>query len=90
MKDLFMIFAAVILGVVGQVSLKKGMLLSGSAGLTLSLIKVIFTPYIFLGLVLYGLAMFLWLSILSRVELSYFCISVKGCHIDQREISCIL
>ncbi|WAC06563.1 MAG: EamA family transporter [Thermodesulfobacteriota bacterium] len=71
MRDIFMIFAAVALGVVGQVSLKKGMLLSGSAGLNLSLIKVIFTPYIFLGLVLYGIAMFLWLSILSRVDLSY-------------------
>ena len=71
MKDLFMIFAAVVLGVVGQVSLKKGMLLSGSAGLTLGLLKVIFTPYIFLGLVLYAVAMLLWLSILSRVELSY-------------------
>jgi drug/metabolite transporter (DMT)-like permease len=71
MKDLFMIFAAVALGVVGQVSLKKGMLLSGSAGLNLTLIKVIVTPYILLGLVLYSVAMLLWLSILSRVELSY-------------------
>lgn len=71
MKDIILILASVALGVMGQVSLKKGMLLSGSIGLTLSLIKVIFTPYIFLGLVLYAIAMFLWLSILSRVELSY-------------------
>jgi drug/metabolite transporter (DMT)-like permease len=71
MRDIVMILASVVLGIVGQVSLKKGMMLSGSTGLTLSLIKVIFTPYIFLGLVLYGVAMLLWLSILSRVELSY-------------------
>jgi drug/metabolite transporter (DMT)-like permease len=71
MRDIVMILASVVLGVAGQISLKKGMLLFGSAGLTLSLIKVIFTPYIFLGLVLYTIAMFLWLSILSRVELSY-------------------
>jgi len=71
MRDIVMILTSVALGVVGQVSLKKGMLLSGSADLNFNLIKVIFTPYIFLGLVLYAIAMFLWLSILSRVELSY-------------------
>jgi len=70
MRDIVMILTSVILGVIGQVSLKKGMLLSGSTNLNLDLIKVIFTPYIFLGLVLYAVAMFLWLSILSRVELS--------------------
>jgi len=71
MKDFFMILSCVVLGVVGQVSLKKGMLLAGSATLTPGLIKVIFTPYIFLGLILYGVAMLFWLVILSRVELSY-------------------
>ena len=71
MRDIVLILASVVLGIVGQVSLKKGMLLFGSASLDLSLIKVIFTPYIFLGLVLYAIAMLLWLVILSRVELSY-------------------
>jgi len=71
MRDIAMIIASVVLGLVGQISLKKGMLLSGSAGLNLSLIKVVFTPYLLLGLVFYAIAMLLWLSILSRVELSY-------------------
>lgn len=71
MRDLVMILASVVLGVVGQISLKRGMLLFGSAGLDLSLLRVIFTPYIFLGLVLYAIAMLIWLVILSRVELSY-------------------
>jgi hypothetical protein len=52
MRDIVMILASVVLGVVGQVSIKRGMLLFGSADLDLSLLKVIFTPYIFLGLVL--------------------------------------
>lgn len=71
MKDIIMILSAVALGAFGQLSLKKGMLLSGSANISFNLIKVILTPYVFLGLVLYAVAMLLWLAILSRVELSY-------------------
>lgn len=71
MKDIVMILTAVALGALGQLSLKKGMLHSGSADLSFNLIKAVFTPYIFLGLTLYTVAMLLWLAILSRVELSY-------------------
>ncbi len=71
MRDIIMILSAVALGALGQLSLKKGMLLSGSTNLGFNIIKVIFTPYVFLGLVFYAVAMLLWLTILSRVELSY-------------------
>ena len=71
MKDIVMILGAVGLGAFGQLSLKKGMLLSGPTNIGIDVIKAAFTPYVSFGLVLYATAMVLWLAVLSRVELSF-------------------
>ncbi|PXF58549.1 MAG: hypothetical protein C4B58_05980 [Deltaproteobacteria bacterium] len=71
MKDIVMILSAVGLGAFGQLSLKKGMLLSGPTNIGIDVIKATFTPYVSFGLVLYATAMILWLAVLSRVELSF-------------------
>jgi len=63
------------LGVVGQVFIKKGLnslsTLNFSSGLVASYLKIFFTPFIILGLLLYSLGVFFWLYALSKVDLSF-------------------
>jgi uncharacterized membrane protein len=73
---LFAIFMSVILGVLGQLSLKQGMLKVGSFPRHLNEIyffylKALLNPYIWLGFISYGLSFLIWLGILSKIELSY-------------------
>jgi len=73
---LFYIFLSVILGVMGQLFLKQGMLKIGEFPNQFSLIvnyyiKVALNHYIWLGFASYGLSFIIWLGILSKVELSY-------------------
>ena len=69
------IFAAVILVVAGQTLAKLGMKTIGnidtSGGLVEFYLKAFLNPYIFMGTLLYGSAVFFWLYVLSKVELSY-------------------
>jgi len=76
MKDLGYVLASVILNVLGQLSIKKGALLKGPmdlGGQTLftTIYKTFSSPYIILGLLLYGISAFFWIIALSRVDLSY-------------------
>jgi len=76
MKSLLLIFVSVILGVVGQLSMKQGMLKVGYVSLELtklssSFFHIITTPFVLLGLFLYVVSAMFWLVVLSRVELSY-------------------
>ena len=67
---------SIILGGFGQVLLKKGMEIIGPVDLSfLSLGKVVWSlisnPFIVGGIFTYGISMLLWLTALSKVELSY-------------------
>ena len=70
------LFVGIVLGVVAQLMLKKGMV-----GLDLSELfrkgfvygvrKMFFNVYVILGFFFYGISMLLWLVVLSELELSY-------------------
>lgn len=72
-----MILVSVLLGAGGQICLKLGASSPGFAGtlgsgnfLALAL-RIISTPGIVIGLVLYGISTLMWLGILARAELSF-------------------
>jgi multidrug transporter EmrE-like cation transporter len=72
-----LILIAVVIGVVGQVSLKVGMnqvgaIDAGSLARPMeTLMRVFSTPLVWLGLSCYGVSALLWLVVLSRLDLSY-------------------
>ena len=59
----------IILLVAGQMLWKQGMLNYTYTGI-INLIKFAFTPYIFIGLIVYGLATIIWLYLLKTAEFS--------------------
>jgi drug/metabolite transporter (DMT)-like permease len=70
------ILISVLAGGVGQIILKKGMSSMGPLTLTandfLPIIWRMFTnPFVVIGLAVYGFSTILWLTALSRVDLSY-------------------
>ncbi len=62
--------ASLILVVVGQLLLKKGVLSTTLSPNLTSIFKTIFTPYIFSGLATYGLSAVIWLFVLQKFPLS--------------------
>ena len=68
------IITSMVLGVIGQVCIKKGLNTLGyidfSSGLISSYSKVFLSHYVMGGISLYGLGVFFWLYALSKVELS--------------------
>ena len=72
------ILVNVVLGSIGQISLRYGASRLGDLrvgyGLASSLLgafKGIFTPYVFLGLLLYAVSAVLWIFVLNQVRLSF-------------------
>jgi len=66
----------VALNVAGQLTLKFGMSKMGNFSLSLPNLTSVFlraatSPYILLGLCLYGLGFMVWLIVLSKAEVSY-------------------
>ncbi len=75
-RPLWLILVSVLLGAVGQLSMKKGMSYLGPISLNLStlfvnLTRMLTSPFVLLGLFLYAISAVLWLAVLSRVQLSY-------------------
>ncbi len=66
---------AISLGAFGQISLKYGMrqveLGAVELGMTLRVVRAVFTPYVILGLSLYAISSCFWLVVLSKWNLSY-------------------
>jgi drug/metabolite transporter (DMT)-like permease len=64
-----------LLGVIGQVFIKKGInaigVLDFSSGLAMSYGRIFFNPFVILGLGLYFFGVFFWLYSLSKVDLSF-------------------
>jgi|WetSurMetagenome_2_1015567.scaffolds.fasta_scaffold502744_1 drug/metabolite transporter (DMT)-like permease len=76
-KSLALIFINIIIGSVGQLMFKSGMMQVGRIGVgeisrPLATLGLVFTnPYILLALPLYVVALILWLIVLSRLQLSF-------------------
>jgi multidrug transporter EmrE-like cation transporter len=75
-KNLALILCAVMLGVLGQFSMKHGMgkvvvRTAGVGALASSLAHALVQPFVTTGVALYAVSALVWLVILSRVELSF-------------------
>ena len=75
MKPVSMLMIAVVLATLGQIFLRKGVLVIGEVTLKGALVKelfnLLFNPFVFSGLVLYIISTILWLSALSRATLNF-------------------
>jgi drug/metabolite transporter (DMT)-like permease len=70
------IMMSVCAGVAGQLALKHGMSQLGAQSLNPSTLtsmvgQIVLSPWVLLGLVIYGAGTFFWLMVLSRVDLSF-------------------
>jgi hypothetical protein len=76
-KSLILIFINILIGSVGQLMFKSGMMQVGRIGVVeisrpLATLGIVFTnPYILLALPLYVGALIMWLIVLSRLQLSF-------------------
>ncbi|MBE0477712.1 EamA family transporter [Candidatus Aerophobetes bacterium] len=76
MKSWVLIFISVLLGALGQVCMKSGMSHLGPISLRFSTIfttifQMLSSPFVLLGLFLYAVSTIFWLTVLSRLDLSY-------------------
>ncbi len=75
MSVLMLVALCVIMGVIAQLAMKRGMNMIGVIGLknifSKEIFSVLFQKYVFVGLILYFLASLVWLVILSQSELSF-------------------
>ncbi len=76
-KSITLILISIIIAVGGQFCLKKGMNLVGKIGTEIfsyplaTILKIFSNFYIIIGLLFYAVSAFLWLIVLSRVDLSF-------------------
>lgn len=75
MSVLLLVLTCVIIGVFGQLAMKKGMNTVGTIGLrdifSSRVFSIVFQRYVFIGIVLYLFASLIWLVVLSLEELSF-------------------
>lgn len=75
MNVLVIIALCVILGVLGQIFMKRGMNAVGKISITnifsREIFSIVFERFVFIGITLYLLASLFWLVVLSRAEVSY-------------------
>jgi drug/metabolite transporter (DMT)-like permease len=62
--------SSMILAIVGQFFLKKGVLVSSLSPTFESIIKTLFSPFVLLGFILYGASSIFWLFVLQKFQLS--------------------
>jgi drug/metabolite transporter (DMT)-like permease len=68
------LFSSIFLGVVAQVFIKRGLNSLDALDFSRvveSYVRVLFSPFVLVGLLLYFLGVFFWLYTLSKVELSF-------------------
>jgi multidrug transporter EmrE-like cation transporter len=73
MGNFLMMFISIGLAIAGQLFMKQGMMMVGKFPITEllpRLFSILFQPFVFLGIALYGLSSIFWLVVLSRIELS--------------------
>lgn len=72
-----LLFIGILSGIIGQMSLKKGMKEEGEITLRISkklpqeIILMFLNQYVLAGVLVYGLSTFLWIIVLSKLDLSY-------------------
>ena len=75
MDVLILILTCVIIGVFGQLFMKKGMNSIGNVNLkelfSQQIFSIVFQKYVFIGITLYIFTSILWLAVLSKAELSF-------------------
>ncbi|MGH7454236.1 MAG: EamA family transporter [bacterium] len=75
LSPVHMIIMAVVLGVIGQLLNKKGLNLLGHIDFTSNLFgayaKIVFSPYVIIGSLIYLVSVFFWLFGLAKVDLSF-------------------
>lgn len=75
MKPVWFLLISVCSATLGQIFFKKGVFMTGEISLKGSvigeLIKLVFNPFIFSGLVLYIISTIVWLIALSKANLSF-------------------
>jgi len=65
-----LLMSSMLLAVIGQFFFKKGVGLSSLSPTLSSIVATIISPYVFLGLISYGLSTVIWLFVLQRFPLS--------------------
>jgi uncharacterized membrane protein len=75
MKPVWLLLTSVVLATLGQIFFKKGVFYTGEVtfqgSIITGLIRLIFNPFVFSGLVLYVFSTVLWLIALSKTTLSF-------------------
>jgi drug/metabolite transporter (DMT)-like permease len=75
MKPVWLLLTSVVSASLGQILFKRGVLVSGEVNLKISvigeLIKLLFNPLVFSGLILYIISTLLWLIALSKTTLNF-------------------
>jgi multidrug transporter EmrE-like cation transporter len=75
MRPIFLLLLSVVSASTGQVLFKKGLLMTGEITLKSSvigdLLKMVFQPLVFSGLILYVISTILWLLALSKTTLNF-------------------
>ena len=73
MMNYLVMAVSIALAIAGQLLMKRGMMAFGTFPVSQLLVKVIpifLNPWVFIGLVCFGLSSVFWLVVLSRMELS--------------------
>lgn len=65
-----LLFSSIVLAIVGQLLLKRGVMVSDLIPTFASIVKTVFSPIVFLGLVTYGISALIWLFVLQKFPLS--------------------
>ena len=71
---IILVLTSVVLGALGQISMKKGLKnkpIQINELLSLKLFATVFEPYVFLGAILYIVATLIWFVVLSNADLSF-------------------
>ena len=78
MNSKLLLLMSVLFASIGQVLFKKGMSLAGALsfeggilGILKTVMGVVFSPVVFIGLIFYALSTLLWLFALSKTTLNY-------------------
>jgi multidrug transporter EmrE-like cation transporter len=76
LNNISLILAGVLLNCAAQLFIKKGMMINGEvsvnfASITQTIVPMLTNIYLWLGMACYGISVFLWMIVLSKVDVSY-------------------
>ncbi|MDR2923766.1 MAG: EamA family transporter [Treponema sp.] len=75
MKNIFLVLTSVLLNAIAQILMRKGMLQIGEVSLVSSFpetaSKMITSLFLWLSIFCYGMSVLIWMTVLSRVEVSF-------------------